>query len=38
MRPLPDYAARDDFDAVIVRTDYADDSVWQEVVRLRRIS
>ncbi len=34
MKPLPDATARDEYDAVIVRTDYTDHSAWQEVVRL----
>ncbi|WP_460061416.1 DUF6924 domain-containing protein [Streptomyces sp. YKOK-I1] len=31
MRALPAVTGRDEFDALVVRTDYLDDQVWQDV-------
>lgn len=31
MRPLPAVTGRDEFDALVVRTDYLDDQAWQDV-------
>ncbi|MEU9993047.1 hypothetical protein AB0E10_41060 [Streptomyces sp. NPDC048045] len=32
MRALPGVTGRDEFDALVVRTDYHDDQAWQDVV------
>ncbi|MEU1520087.1 hypothetical protein ABZ490_49615 [Streptomyces sp. NPDC005811] len=36
MRPLPAVTSRDEFDALVVRTDYLDDRAWQDVVAALR--
>ncbi|MFE3119711.1 DUF6924 domain-containing protein [Streptomyces niveus] len=32
MKALPEIAGRDEFDALIIRTDYGDEAAWQAVV------
>ncbi|MER7540704.1 hypothetical protein ABTX77_38935 [Streptomyces sp. NPDC097704] len=32
MRAMPAITGRDEFDALIVRTDYTDDRAWRDVV------